>query len=139
VPAYLVFLHCREKAVFTGDGADELFGGYHRYLSMGEEELAASLHSDTRRLLDCGILKNRLLASSAGKELRTPFLSANIVELASRIPTGMKVRNGTRKLVLRRAAELLGVPPAISDAPKAAAQYGSSVAKVLRRYPEIFR
>jgi asparagine synthase (glutamine-hydrolysing) len=134
LPAYLVFLRCNGKGVFTGDGADELFGGYHRYLSMDDETLASSLRTDTRLLLCSGIARNRLLAASAGKELRTPFLSDNIVELAGRIPTRMKVNGGVRKLVLRRAAELLGLPPAVFNAPKTAAQYGSSVAKVLGKY-----
>jgi len=137
LPAYLVFLRCTQKAVFTGDGADELFGGYHRYVSMDEGTLASSLRSDAERLVDNGIARNRALASSAGKELLTPFLSGNVVALAMEIPAGMKVCNGARKLVLRRAAEILGIPPSISNLPKTAAQYGSSVAKVLKKHDAV--
>jgi asparagine synthase (glutamine-hydrolysing) len=134
LPSYMVFLRCGEKSVFTGDGADELFGGYSRYLSMDEGTLAACLHADTDRLLGAGIARNRTLASSANKELMTPLLSENVVALAGEIPPAMKVCGGVRKVVLRRAAEIAGIPPDISGIPKTAAQYGSSVAKVLKRH-----
>lgn len=138
IPSYLVSVHARERTVFTGDGADELFGGYHRYLAMEPPRLAASLEADVRSLLAAGIQRNRLLARSVGKELVTPFLSDAVVELALSIPPEHKVAGGQRKLVLRKAAELLGVPTDISNLPKAAAQYSSSVMKVLRRHPELF-
>jgi asparagine synthase (glutamine-hydrolysing) len=138
IPSYLVFVHAREGTVFTGDGADELFGGYHRYLAMEPPRLAASLEADVRSLLSAGIERNRMLARSAGKELATPFLADDVVELALSIPPEHKVAGGQRKLVLRRAAELLGIPGDISNLPKAAAQYSSSVMKVLRKHPELF-
>jgi len=138
IPSYLVLVHARERTVFTGDGADELFGGYHRYLAMEPPRLAASLEADTRRLLGTGIQRNRMLARSAGKELATPFLDDSVVELGLSIPPEHKVAGGQRKLVLRRAAELLGVPGDVSNLPKAAAQYSSSVMKVLRKHPELF-
>jgi asparagine synthase (glutamine-hydrolysing) len=130
-PSYLVFCRAREKCVLTGDGADELFGGYHRYLGMDPQKLALSLENDARALVSRGICKNRLLAESLGKQLRTPYLDPELVELAAAIPANLKVRAAERKAVLREAAAALGLPPELCALPKRAAQYGSGIMKVL--------
>ena len=132
-PSFLVFSHVDEKMVLTVDGADELFGGYHRYLSMDTAGLAAALGEDAGRLVSHGILRNRRLAEEQGRTLSTPFLDPRVVELAAAIPPGMKVAGGERKLVLRRAAALLGLPPGICARPKRAAQYGSGILCVVKK------
>jgi len=43
-------------------------------------------------------------------EVRCPLLDHVFVELATKLPVSMKIRNGTRKYLLRRLAEKLGVP-----------------------------
>lgn len=43
-------------------------------------------------------------------EVRCPLLDHVFVELASQLPLSMKLRNGTRKYLLRKLAEKLGVP-----------------------------
>ncbi len=68
-PAFIVYSTAREGLVLTGDGADELFGGYHRYLAMGPEELAAALEKDARELVTGGFERNLELAAQDGKEL----------------------------------------------------------------------
>jgi asparagine synthase (glutamine-hydrolysing) len=138
LPSYHVFLHAREEAVVTGDGADELFGGYHRYLGMGAGPLEAALEADTRRLLESGIQRNQLLARRAGKRLLTPYLDDAVVRLAGAIPPEQKVGQGHRKLVLMKAAGLLGVPSDVRSMPKTAAQYGTAISRLLQRHPEIF-
>jgi len=124
-PAFIVFERAAEHTILTGDGADELFGGYHRYLSMDAAKLAASLEHDAGELVFGGLSRNRRLAVSAKKELVAPYLDPRVVELAGSIPPHMKVLDGERKAVLRRAAALLGLPPELCNIPKRAAQYGS--------------
>jgi len=133
VPLQIVCSHATEKNILTGEGADELFGGYSRYTRMDAAELAGALRTDARQLLSHGILRNQLIARSKGKTLATPFLVQDLVELALAIPPERKVLGGERKLVLKKAALQLGLHPDIVNAPKRAAQYGSSVMKVLKR------
>jgi len=132
-PAFIVFERAAERRILTGDGADELFGGYHRYLSMGPAELAASLETDARELLSSGFGRNRRLAAAFGKQVAAPYLDPGVVEVARQIPADLKVNAGERKAVLRRAAALLGLPPELCALPKRAAQYGSGIFALLKK------
>ena len=50
-------------------------------------------------------------------ETRTPFLDPDVVALASRIPTNLKIRDGHGKWVLRQVL-YKHIPPEIIDRPK---------------------
>jgi asparagine synthase (glutamine-hydrolysing) len=52
-----------------------------------------------------------------GIEVRVPFLDNALVDFAMSIPPGLKVRNGQKKWILRRALRGV-VPDAVLDAPK---------------------
>jgi asparagine synthase (glutamine-hydrolysing) len=48
-----------------------------------------------------------------GHEIRLPFLDPRLVEIAMRMPASLKIRDGVRKYVLRRAMETEGLPEAV--------------------------
>jgi asparagine synthase (glutamine-hydrolysing) len=60
---------------------------------------------------------NDRVSARASTELREPFMDHRLFELAFRQPADRKIRNGTRKWLLRQVAASV-VPPSISEAPK---------------------
>ena len=54
---------------------------------------------------------------AVGLEVRCPLLDPELVTLCARFPSHWKVRNGTRKWLLRRAVERR-IPPSLLDGPK---------------------
>lgn len=133
LPLYGVAMAVREKVLITGQGADELFGGYQRYLRVPQEELVEVLAKDIRGVLGVGRPREERLVASTGHELRCPYLHVRVLEVALALPGQRRVRDGTRKVALREAAQRLGLPAALAQQPKKAVQYGSGTAALLRR------
>lgn len=127
--------------VMNGTGADELFGGYSRFVTVlkegGYEALQSALVSSLRTISERDLIREEEVAGSIGVLLRRPFLDVHLVEYAVRIPPQLKlaVKNGEyiRKYVLRRVAEHLHVPRSAVERKKLAFQYGSGVDKALRK------
>jgi len=136
VPLYIASTKAKTRNInllLAGQGADELFGGYHRYKEIIKKS-TASLHeaivADVSRLPRRDILRDNTVAEAAGIKLAAPFLDPDVVELALSIPAVLKVREFDGELVgkyiLRRAAESV-VPAKIAWRDKKAMQYGSGV------------
>ncbi len=96
------------KMVLTGEGADEIFGGYLYFHKAPDER---SLHEETLRkvsklhLYDC-LRANKSLAAW-GVEGRVPFLDKEFIDVAMRLnPADKMSRNGRmEKWILRKAFE----------------------------------
>jgi asparagine synthase (glutamine-hydrolysing) len=142
VPLYIASTEAKSRNInmlLTGQGADELFGGYHRYKEIIKKSTAAlheAIVADVSRLPRRDILRDNTVADAAGIKLAAPFLDPDVVELALSIPAALKVREFDGELVgkyiLRRAAESV-VPAKIAWRDKKAMQYGSGVWAALGR------
>jgi asparagine synthase (glutamine-hydrolysing) len=132
LPLYLGMKSIDEDLVLSGQGADELFGGYSRYLRMGEDELETNLKGDVENLIHRDIAMDHAIAGHFHKVLATPFLDGEVVARAMLIPVRYKVKEGQRKIVLRQAATELGLSAELAQREKKAVQYSSGIVKELR-------
>ena len=132
VTQFLITRSARElghERVLSGQGADELFGGYARYLS--SHDLEQELERDFAGLRHQA-LRDQTVAGLNGTLLSLPYLDVRVVRAARAIPAGEKVRDGVRKRPLRELASR-HIPPEIAWYEKKAMQYGTGIAKLLRK------
>ena len=117
------------RRVISVQGADELFGGYKRYLQSIslEEELSRDV-----ALLPLQAERDQAVAGLHNTVISMPYLDLRVVRAAGRIPASEKIRNGQRKVPLREVAER-HIPKAIAWKEKKAMQYGSGVWDVMRK------
>jgi asparagine synthase (glutamine-hydrolysing) len=158
VPMYLASKKAGEEGLevmLCGQGADELFGGYWRYLESyvneGPNSVVEWMKQDVDTADADNLDRDRLVTSANNIELRFPFLKTELVEYALNLPLEHRIKEVDssytgyecvdevdkhffiRKHILRKVAEENNVPYEIINRRKKAAQYGSGVHKNMEK------
>jgi len=127
------------RAIFFGHGADELFGGYFKYLGdygKSFDETEKALYSDTLRLHENSLEPSEKICAFHNLEAIFPYADYDLAEFALSLPVTLKIsseKDPLRKRILRKLAERIGLPAEVYLRPKKAIQYGTGVSKALRK------
>jgi asparagine synthase (glutamine-hydrolysing) len=140
VPNYLLSeLAARHvKVVLTGEGADELFAGYHHLRGLSPEELREALVAGIDVLHHLNLQRADRVSMAHGLEARVPFLALEVLAVAQRVPVEWKLLGedglpqAQEKALLREAFEGW-LPAAVLWRRKEQFGDGSGTAEVMAR------
>jgi asparagine synthase (glutamine-hydrolysing) len=140
VPVYAAIKLAHEdgiKVMFTGQGADELFGGYSWYTKVVEKEgyqkLREHMTEDLLLLYKETLEREDKIAMANSIEMREPFLDMEIIRVSMQMDLKLNVKSQDDifgKHVHRRVAQKLGIPKNIAYRIKEAAQHGSGTHQI---------
>jgi asparagine synthase (glutamine-hydrolysing) len=125
------------KVVLTGDGSDELFGGYPMYEQIGPESSRRLFLHKIRNLHRTELQRVDRVSMGQGVEARVPFLDLSLVELAMRLPADLKIRDGQEKWIVRQAFRDM-LPEYIRQRPKNPMSHSSGLHERARLYRPAF-
>jgi len=135
IPQYYVFKETAKNNVFLGQGSDEFFGGYSKYIenyNYAEKLIRKDLIKSYRTNFE----REDKLARKFNRKIYYPLISPSILLLAVAIPLKYKIRDkedNLRKWIIRLAAKEAGIPKEFYLKKKHSMQYSSKSMQTLRK------
>lgn len=159
IPIYFISRAASEdniKLIISGQGADEIFGGYYRYLKMfnNKDEIIKNMENDVKNAYAENLNREISIASNYKIKIAYPYINEKFLNFALSLPIDLKIHeikdpdeeeefkdcidyvNGKkfiRKYILRKFAKFIGVPDFIVKRKKKALQYGSKSEIMLKK------
>lgn len=119
--------------LFTGLGSEELFAGYQRHEDSLQKNNFQNVHkecwSGLKNMWRRDLKRDFLISKELNISLLTPFLDIELIKTAMSIHPMHKIDNKNKKIILREAAEDIGLKKEFAQRQKKAAQYGSNFIK----------
>ncbi|MCL6431374.1 MAG: asparagine synthase [Anaerolineae bacterium] len=126
-------------AVFSGEGADELFAGYAYLKNLPPERVPAELQDIIGRLHNTALQRVDRCAQAHGLLALVPFTDPDVLEYVACIPAEYKLYRqasaSIEKWILRKAVEEL-LPASVLWRPKAKFWRGAGIGELLARHAE---
>ena len=126
------------KLLLSGQGPDELWGGYTWYPEVlgrhGRQELCRRMWDDFTRVDIETLDRENKIAMAHGAEMIFPYLDTEVVNLATSVTSELKVTSEEDHLGKhphRQLARRMGIPAKYANRSKDAAQHGSGIHDVL--------
>lgn len=118
------------NTLFGGLGSEEIFAGYQRHWDALQQNNFEALHMECwnglTNMWKRDLARDFAIAKSLSLNLRTPFLDKELIKTAMNIHPMFKVDKDNKKIILREAAEFIGLRKEFAWRKKQAAQYGSN-------------
>ncbi|MBI3384970.1 asparagine synthase [Candidatus Gottesmanbacteria bacterium] len=133
---YAISRVAKEKGItlfLSGQGSDELFGGYNKYLKLEIRNLKLKMEQDTLNLFKVDIKRDRFMTRQSDIDIFFPYLDRAFIAYAQNLPLSLKIKGDKRKWILRQLAKQKGLPDYIYNRPKNALQYSSGIQKIVEK------